>query len=93
MDLWEILGLLGVFALWAALGYVSWIIMLAVTGARVAPWRSLLIAIAVAVAGGALVPLLGLKGWGGFWTSIAAALLLSAAAMLLVTPRLRPADA
>lgn len=93
MDPWEVLGLLGMIALWAALGYVAWIIMLAITGARIAPWRSLLIAVLVAIGGAALVPALGLKGWGGLWTSLASALLLSAAAMLLLVPRLRTADA
>lgn len=90
MDLWEILGLLGILALWAALGCIPWFLALVATGARGAPWRTLPIVLLVALAGAALVPALGLKGWGGFWTSLASALLLSGAAMLLLSARLRP---
>ena len=88
MDIWEILGLLGILALWAAIGCVSWFVAL-VTRAHGAPWRMLPVVVLVALAGAALVPALGLKGWGGFWTSLASALLLPGAAMLLMTSRHR----
>ena len=87
MDLWEVLGLLGVLALWAALGCLPWFVALVATRAQGAPWRTLPIVMLVALLGAALVPGLGLKGWGGFWTSVVAALLLSGASMLLLTAR------
>ena len=87
MDLWEFLGLLGIPALWAAIGFVPWFIALVATRAEGAPWRTLPIVLLVALAGAALVPGLGLKGWAGFWTSLASALLLSSAAMLLLNSR------
>ena len=90
MDLWEALGLLGILALWAALGCVPWFVALVATRAQAAPWRLLPIVILVALAGAALVPGLGLKGWGGYWTSAAAALLLAGAATLLLSARIRP---
>ena len=90
MDLWEVLGLLAILALWAALGCVPWFVALVATRANGATWRSLPIVMFVALAGAALVPGLGLKGWAGFWTSAAAALLLAGAAMLLLSARLRP---
>jgi hypothetical protein len=89
MDLWEILGLLGMLALWAAIGCVPWFIALVAPRAQGAPWRTLPIVLLVALAGAALVPGVGLKGWAGFWTSLASALLLSGAAMLLLSARFR----
>jgi hypothetical protein len=88
MDLWEILGLLGILSLWAALGCVSWFAALVATRGRT-PWRTLPVVLVVALAGAALVPALGLKGWGGFWTSLASALLLPGAAVLLLGSRRR----
>jgi hypothetical protein len=87
MDLWEILGLLGILSLWAAIGCVPWFVALVATGAQGAPWRTLPIVLLVALAGAALVPGLGVKGWAGFWTSLASALLLSSAAVLLLGVR------
>lgn len=92
MDLWEILGLIGVLALWAAFGCVSWFVALVTKRGEVA-WRALPIAVFVAMAGAALVPAVGLKGWGGFWTSLASALLLSGAAVLLLGTRRTPMTA
>jgi hypothetical protein len=86
MDLWEILGLLGVLALWAALGLVSWFAGIVTTRGRL-PWGTLPVVLVVALAGALLVPALGLKGWGGLWTSMASALLLPAAALLLISSR------
>lgn len=87
MDLWEILGLLGVLALWCAIGCVPWVITLVATRAERAPWRWLPIVMLVALGGAALVPALGLKGWAGFWTSLASALLLSGAVVSLLAGR------
>jgi len=91
MDLWEILGLLGLLTLWAALGCIPWFVALVMTQTQRAPWRALPIVMIVGVAGALLAPALGLKGWAGFWTSFASALLLSSAAMLLLTARSAPA--
>ncbi len=88
MDLWEILGLLGILALWAVLGCIPWFIALIVTRAQRAPWGMLPIVVVVGVAGALLAPALGLKSWGGFWTSLASALLLPSAVMLLLSARL-----
>jgi hypothetical protein len=87
MDLWEALGVIGLLALWAALGSVSWFVALVATRGEGSPWRALPIVLVVALVGAALVPCLGLKGWGGVWTSLAAALLLSGAAVLLLGAR------
>jgi hypothetical protein len=83
MDLWEILGLLGVLALWASFGVVSWLAAVVLTGGRRVAWTALPLALLVAVAGAAFAPAVGLKGWAGFWTAAVSALLLSTAAMLL----------
>ena len=90
MDLWEILGLLGILALWCAIGCVPWFVALVATRAERARWRWLPIVMLTALGGAALVPALGLKGWAGLWTSLAAALLLSGAAMLLLSGKFRP---
>ena len=90
MDLWEILGLLGILALWCAIGCAPWFVALVATHAQGAPWRTLPIVVLVALGGAALVPALGLKGWAGLWTSLAAALLLSGAAVSLLSARPRP---
>jgi hypothetical protein len=88
MDLWEVLGLIGILAFWGAIGALPWLAALVASGGRAAPWQTLPLAILIGLGAGALVPALGLHGWGGFWTSLASALLLTSAALLLVTPRL-----
>jgi len=74
MDLFEVLGLLGVLALWAALGCVPWFIGLVATRAQRAPWRSLPVVVAAAAGAGALTPALGLKDAFGFGLSLLVAL-------------------
>ena len=74
MGLFEVLGLLGVLALWAALGCVPWFVGLVATHARGAPWRWLPLVVIAAIVAGALTPALGLKDAFGFGLSLLVAL-------------------
>jgi hypothetical protein len=85
MDLWEILGLLGLIALWAAIGCVPWFIALVATRARGATWRSLPLAVVAAISAGLLIPAIGFKGWAGFGLSLIAAEVASAAVVVITT--------
>ena len=71
--LWESLALLGVLALWGALGLVPWCAAL-IAGRGRGALVALPIALAAGVGGGALVPALGEKDAFGFGISLLAAM-------------------
>jgi len=76
--MWEVLGLLGVLALWGALGLVPWSVALIATRGRGA-LVAMPFAFAAGVGGGALVPALGAKDLLGFWISLGVAMVAGAA--------------
>ncbi len=84
--LWEALGLLGLLALWGALGLVPWSAALTAGRGRGA-LVALPLAFAAGVAGGALVPALGGKDAFGFEISLLAAMAAGAAASVVVVGR------
>lgn len=71
--MWELLALLGILALWGALGLVPWCLALIVGRGRGA-LTALPLALGAGVAGGALTPALGGKDALGFGISLLAAL-------------------
>jgi hypothetical protein len=73
---------LGVVALWGALGFVPGFVALVRSGGK--SIGSLALSMAAGVGGGALVPALGGKDLLGFGISLAAAALLGAAAAFLL---------
>ena len=68
----EVLGLIGVLALWGAIGLVPGLATVVATRGR-APLVGLPLAIAAGIGGGALVPALGAKDFLGVWISLAVA--------------------
>jgi hypothetical protein len=68
----ELLGVIGVLALWGTIGHVPWLTTVLATRGR-APLIGLPLAIAAGIGGGALVPALGAKDFLGVWISLAAA--------------------
>jgi len=70
--MWEVLGLLGVLALWGTLGLVPWSVALIATRGR-AKLLGLPIAFAAGMGAGALVPALGAKDFVGLWISLGTA--------------------
>ena len=72
MTFWEILGLLGVLALWGAFGLLPWCVALIVGRGRGA-LVAMPLALAAGIGGGALVPALGAKDGLGFAISLLAA--------------------
>ena len=84
--LWESLGLLGVLALWGALGLVPWCAAL-IAGRGRGALIALPFALAAGVAGGALTPALGGKDALGFGISVLAAVAAGAAVSLIVISR------
>lgn len=70
--LWEMLGLLGVLALWGAFGLLPWCAAL-IAGRGRGALVALPLAIAAGVAAGALVPALGREDGLGFGISLLAA--------------------
>lgn len=84
--LWESLGLLGVLALWGALGLVPWCVALIVGRGRGA-LVALPLALAAGVGGGALTPALGGKDGLGFGISLLAATSAGAVASVIVVRR------
>lgn len=86
MTLWEILGLLGILALWGALGLVPWSVALIVgrgRGALVALPLAFFAGIGVA----ALIPALGGKGGLGLLLSLIAAMAAGAVVSATVVVR------
>jgi hypothetical protein len=80
MDYWPELGLLGILSLWGAVALVPWYALLIARRGEGA-FVALPIVIAAGIAGGALTPALGGKGWTGFEISLLAALGVSAIAV------------
>lgn len=74
----ELLGLIGVLALWGGIGLVPWLATVIATRGR-APLLGLPLAIAAGIGGGALVPALGAKDIAGVWISLATAFVAGAA--------------
>ena len=87
MDLWEAVGLLGILALWGAIGLIPWFVALVARRGQGA-FVALPIAVAASIAGGALMPALGGKDAFGFGISLLAALATSAAASMLPPVRI-----
>ncbi len=68
----ETLGLIGILALWGAIGLApAWALFAASRGR--ASVLVLPLSMIAGIGGGALVPAFGAKGWGGFGVSIVAA--------------------
>ena len=75
----ELLGVIGVLALWGAIGLLPWVATVVATRGC-APLIGLPLAIAAGIGGGALVPALGAKDVVGVWISLATAFAAGAAA-------------
>ena len=71
--MWEVLGLLGVLALWGALGLLGSCATLIATRRAAAP-VALALAVLAAIAAALLVPALGAKNAAGFGISLPVAL-------------------
>ena len=71
--MWELLGLLGVLAIWGALGLTPWCAVL-IAGRGRGALVALPLALAAGVGGGALVPALGGKDGLGFGISLLTAM-------------------
>lgn len=84
MDYWPQVGLLGILLLWGAIALVPWYALPIVRRGEGA-FVALPIAVAAGIAGGALTPALGGKGWAGFEISLLAALAGSGLAIAAVT--------
>ncbi len=84
--LWELLGLLGLLALWGALGLAPWSAAL-IAGRGRGALVALPLALAAGVAGGVLAPALGGKDAFGFGISLLAAVAAGAAMSLIVIRR------
>ncbi len=84
--LWESLGLLGILALWAALGLVPWSVALIAARGRGA-LVALPFAFAAGIGGGALVPALVADDALGFGVSLLTALAAGAAVSTVVVRR------
>ena len=87
----EVLGLIGVLALWGAIGLVPWLAVVIATRGRT-PLIGLPLAIAAGIGGGALVPALGAKDVLGVWISLAAAFV-AGGAVSIGSARMRATDA
>ena len=83
---WDLLALLGVLALWGLIGLAPWSVALFATRGRNA-LAALPLAFAAGVAGGALVPALGVNGGLAFSISLLAALAAGAVASAIVAHR------
>lgn len=81
MDLFEILGLIGVVSLWVAIGCVPWFIRLVRSNRNGVQWRILPLASCGAAGAALLVPLLR-KDTLGFGLSLIVALATSAAVIV-----------
>lgn len=68
--MWEVLGLLGVLALWGLLGTSSWFVALLGTRPPRIGLLAFALAFAAGIGGGALIPALGYNDAGGFWVSL-----------------------
>jgi hypothetical protein len=83
MDYWPALGMLGILSLWSAIALVPWFaLLIARRGEGV--FLALPVVVAAGIAGGALTPTLGGKGWLGFEISLLAALTASAATIVVL---------
>ncbi len=86
MTFWEPLGLLGILALWAALGLVPWSVALIAARGRGA-LVALPFAFAAGIGGGALVPALVVDDGLGFSISLLTALAAGAVVSTVVVRR------
>ena len=91
MHYWPALALLGVLALWGAVGLVPWFAALIATRGRAGFWL-LPIAVAAGIGGGALTPALGGKDAFGFGISLLAALAAGALAVIAIYRRSGSSD-